>query len=113
MAVLDDLKQATDGLLYPSESDAEVEVVELGPGSSPPLEERDLPVEEISAKDFFMPLKETDDAPRWHLVHSLLALGLTDLRVIRIGEIQVEIYVVGKDAATGNWVGLRTHAVET
>ena len=37
---------------------------------------------------------------------------LSGLRVFRIGEVNIDVYVVGR-TADGQWAGLKTHSVET
>jgi hypothetical protein len=62
-------------------------------------------------KDWFGP-REKERAKRFTLLKRLLEDNLHDLKVFRIGHIQIDIYVVGIDA-DGNLAGIKTRAVET
>lgn len=114
-----DLQDATADLLYPSETDAEFEVVEL---QSPfPWEGTEEEVEELSVDEFFEALREGPDAARYHALYGVLFARLCDLAVHRVGQIDVQIYITGRErepvVASGcekeNRVGLKTHSVET
>jgi Nuclease A inhibitor-like protein len=50
--------------------------------------------------------------PRFEALRALLAAELREVRVFRIGRIEVDCYAVGDDGA-GNLAGLHTVAVET
>lgn len=117
------------GLYYISETDAEIvpfagersaslsrETILFQTRSAP-----DSPVEERDFKDFFARLteiqdwygdEETETARKFLLLKELLEKNLRDLKVFKIGEIQIDIYVVGLDAKN-NLLGIKTRAVET
>ena len=82
---------------------------------------KEITVEERSFVDFFARLTkiqdwfteiETKNAKRFLVLQKLLEENLEDLIVLRIGRIQIDIYVVGLYAA-GNLAGIQTKAVET
>jgi hypothetical protein len=126
------LAKAAEGLVYTSESDRPFEPFELpGGGAGWPygVEEfarrigaaPDAPREERSLYQLFSPhIERTDPCdtqtqalrPRYEALRSLLASGLRDARVFRVGRIEVDCYAVGDDGA-GNLAGLHTVAVET
>lgn len=124
-----DLAEAADGLIYISETDAEIipvcgEKVEAvtrvavlrlaGADQVAPIEETaaDSFFERLTAiRDWFGP-RETERAARFARLRDTLYSGLTDLTVYRIGRIRVDIYIVGKDGE-GRIAGVRTRAVET
>lgn len=114
-ALLDQLAAATDGLEYPSESDAAVEPVRL----RPPLpwdeaRQRGEPVEAGDPNAFFDLLRDTDDAARWHALHQLLAGSLEGLTLHRAGEVEIRIWVVGTlPGRPDERIGIGTRAVET
>jgi hypothetical protein len=127
--LLAELTQATDGLLFMSESDHPFAPVrwsgatELTPATLRRLTGHDeaAPVETRSVDDLFRlaaaepawksaPALET--ARRYQHLLRLLNDQLTDLRVYRIGHISLDVYIIGRSAA-GNWLGLSTHIVET
>ena len=124
------LKKASKGLLYPSETDAPFTVFTWGKaeGELAPEKVRKLakhsaddPVEEVSLPDFFKDLtaeqdwhgnKEKAQVNRFRELQQAIQTNLSDPKVFRAGETNVDIYIVGK-TAEGDWVGLKTRAVET
>lgn len=129
--ILDTLGKATFGLLFPSESDAPLTPYRFpgGEGEEPTaaslLEAEHLPsttpVETITLDELFDPFVEADpsasaedlaEADRYRDLVDLLSSELTDVRVYRVGETDIDVYVLGKDPC-GDWVGLKTHVVET
>ncbi|WP_449415993.1 nuclease A inhibitor family protein [Phormidium nigroviride] len=123
------LTQASEGLLFPSESDAPFEVVHwkaegiLTPatllqltGHSP-----NSPVTMMSVDEFFATATQTED---WHdeeeketvrkfqQLVSVLKQNLSQLQVYRVGSIEIDAYIVGV-TQNGDWAGLSTQVVET
>jgi hypothetical protein len=125
--LLAEIERATAGLVYVSESDAPIEPY-FG-GTADTVDSRDLieinteaeayhveGVERFFArltaeKDWFGP-RERKNAGRFRKLEELLTENLKDLRVLKVGRIKVDIYVVGLDAS-GNLAGIKTKAVET
>jgi hypothetical protein len=124
------LKAATDGLVYQSESDAPVEPFVMsgfdGAGLTPEallaFTKRDAstPVASVAFDEFFEPLvaiedwygdEERESAKRFRRLKRLLAT-FDDVKVYRVGERSLDVYVVGK-APSGEFAGLTTKAVET
>lgn len=117
-----DLTIAIGGLLYPSETDAAFELVDLSP---PYPWETKGPSEVIGPRQFFAQLLNgptaSPDAPRYKLLWELLACSLNDLQVHSVGEINIDLYLTGIErdpdlnspAQKQNRVGVKTHAVET
>ena len=126
---LNALEKATDALFYISETDAEIvpfigrevdavtteAIVELAGA------ETDAPVEVISADVFFERLtthkdwfgdREKKRAERFAKVHEILKAELTEMAVVRIGRVRIDIIVAGRDR-DGRLAGIRTRAVET
>lgn len=129
--LLETLKLATTDLLFPSESDAPLEPycfpgpkgVEPTPAALLQAEHlpSDTPVETITVADLFDPFQSADEnaseedraeAERYRELVAVLSRELTDLRVYRVGRVDIDVYILGKDA-TGAWLGLKTHVVET
>jgi nuclease A inhibitor-like protein len=125
------LGKATFGLLFPSESDAPLTPYTFaGPKGAEPTPASllaaehlpsDTPVETITVADLFDPFAEAGDdatdedkaeAARYRDLVDLLSEKLTDLRVYRVGKVDIDVYILGKDAS-GAWLGLKTHVVET
>jgi hypothetical protein len=125
------LTEATDGLLYPSESDYPFEYVEWDlPDSKSLTEEQvrrcsgqssDAPVVVQSLDKLFGQLTEVKDwygeeetktAGQYAALKEKLEKELTDIQVFRIGSIETDVFIIGKFPA-GKWAGLKTKAVET
>ncbi len=127
--MIEQIEEASNGLWYVSETDAEIEAFEAGPVGAvtknaileklarPPQ----TPVEERAFEDFFKRLTTVHDwfgeeekatARRFVRLKNLLEANLSDLRVFKVGRIEIEIFVVGLDAE-GDLAGIRTEAVET
>jgi len=126
------LETAAEGLTYTSESDRPFEPFALpGGGAGWPYGVEEFarrigapagaPLEERSLYQFFAPhIERTDPAdaqtqalrPRYEALRALLAAALRDVRVFRVGRVEIDCYAVGDDGA-GNLVGLHTVAVET
>jgi hypothetical protein len=124
------LQRASKGLSYQSEADAPWTVVRWPSAEGEPNGEAvrardnhdaDAPVAEQSVEEFFAPLVEDQDwyedeekavAEQYRSLLSAIKERLVDTRVVRVGERQVSVYVVGR-AKEGGWAGLKTTAVET
>jgi hypothetical protein len=123
------LKQASNGLLYLSESDAPFEVIHWpaqGELTSPKLLQLtghppDAPVELRTVDDFFAiatveedwhDQDERETVERFHNLVSILKQNLSQLQVYRVGSIDIDAYIVGVTDG-GEWAGLSTKLVET
>ncbi|MFL5383315.1 MAG: nuclease A inhibitor family protein [Longimicrobiaceae bacterium] len=126
------LEAAAEGLTYTSESDRPFEAFELPGGAAGwPYGAEEFarrigapagaPVQERSLARFFAPHIENTDPydtqtqalrPRYEALRALLESGLREVRVFRVGRVEIDCYAVGADEA-GNLAGLRTVAVET
>jgi Nuclease A inhibitor-like protein len=120
---------ATEGLFFMSETDAPFEnsfvpqdtdlsgdSLRRMAGKNP-----DAPVEQRALSDFFRaPMKEYEGqneigraaAARFRNLYSLIESELSDVRVFRVGEINIAALIVGR-APSGNFIVLRTDLVET
>ncbi|HVF45665.1 MAG TPA: nuclease A inhibitor family protein [Pyrinomonadaceae bacterium] len=126
--LIEELREATRGLLFTSESDYPFEVFVWA--SAEPTREslRGLagadsraPVETRSAREFFRAAASEPDwkgeaelaaARRFQTLLLLLETSLADLKVYRVGEVDIAVYVTGR-APSGNFVGVSTRVVET
>jgi hypothetical protein len=124
----EELREATRGLTFMSESDYPFEVFNWG--AAEPTHEflrgltgeaADATVETRTASDFFRVAasearwKNADqlaEAGRFQKILRLLEQNLTDLKVFRVGVINIPVYVAGR-SASGNWLGVSTRVVET
>jgi hypothetical protein len=120
-SVLAALRQASQGLLYQSETDAPFEPFTWGKaaGELTPQKAAQLagasvttPVEEEPLSEFFKYLIEGEDAEKYGKLQSVIAAQLGGARLFRLGSINIDIYIVGR-TRDGEWAGLKTQAVET
>lgn len=126
------IEQLVQGLYYPSESDEPLEYVRFGLPTDEPLNENHVRVilgkvpgtlvEEIPFAEFFEPLVATQDwyeeidietAKRFDTLRQYFIDHLKGAQVFRVGEVQVEIYVMGQTAVENRWEGVKTLSVET
>jgi len=123
------LEKACAGLVYISETDAEILPVTLGPIEnltaanmlSKLNKTKDDLIEEANSSIFFDRLTTERD---WHTsvdknrirrfakLRSILEENLNELKIFRIGKIQICIYVIGK-TTDGIVAGIKTSTVET
>lgn len=123
------LQEATEGLLFMSESDYPFEVIRWDGSEqlSPEYLRRkagansSAKVEESTLEEFFrVPAGEQEwkndaqlaEARKYQRLRHLLEESLNDIKVYRVGEINIQVFVVGK-SDEGNWLGVSTRAVET
>ncbi|MDT7543530.1 MAG: hypothetical protein QOE33_3434 [Acidobacteriota bacterium] len=123
-----ELREATQGLTFMSESDYPVEVVRWDKSTEPTPEflrrlageDAQAPVETTTVEEFFRVAAsetewkgaaEIETARRYQKLVKLLE-GLSDLTVYRVGTINIPVYVVGR-SASGDWLGVATRVVET
>ncbi|MEG4997769.1 nuclease A inhibitor family protein [Microcoleus sp. B4-D4] len=128
-SISDQLKQASEGLLFLSETDAPFEVIhwpaqgELTPPKLLQLTEHppDAPVELRTVDEFFAIATQEEDwhdaeeretVQRFQNLVSVLKQNLSQLQVYRVGSIEIDVYIVGV-TQNGDWAGLSTKLVET
>lgn len=118
-------------LLYPSESDEPIEPVTTYLKMAEPLTASHIKdwlmlppsvyVEEIPEADFWAPVTTIEDwfgddekasAARFQQLKETLEKLLTDRQVFRVGDTEIDVYLLGKPAE-GPRVGLKTKVVET
>jgi hypothetical protein len=123
------LKAIAAGLSWMSESDYPFEVARL-PEFEPPIastllkltgHDADCPVEEMTVQNFFAPAIEEQDwyeeaeKETMHRFQTLLHWieeHLSEVKVYRVGEIDIDIDIVGK-TESGDWINLSTKSIET
>jgi len=127
--LIDELREATRGLLFMSESDYPLEVVRWESVAEPaPDFLRGLtghadsePVETQSAEEFFRAAaseaewkgeEELAAARKFQTLLRLLEENLSGVRAFRVGTINMPVYVVGR-SPSGAWLGVSTRVVET
>jgi hypothetical protein len=122
-----EVEKLTEGLLYMSESDAPLKYFELGEEAArqwPPQtaelflemigEEPNIPMQDSPPEKFFEELlggnEERED--QVEALRKTIMTELENVRLYRVGEIEIEIYLLGKDGS-GKVCGLQTLSVET
>ena len=124
--IIDRLTQATVDLLWSSESDYPFEIVTWIQGTelSPVALFGDLDdakIESMTLADLFEPVLAVEDwygaaelaqVDRYVDLLQAIEASLADVRVFRVGEVEIGVYIVGK-APAGDIVGLKTYVVET
>jgi hypothetical protein len=127
--LLKEIKKASKNLFYISETDAEISAFDGGKSEEISADiilertesEKNAKVEERDFGGFFERLtkiqdwfeeEEIENANRFAYLRDLLKNNLRDLKVYKVGEIQIKIYVAGLDAED-DLFGIQTEAVET
>lgn len=123
------LTDLTDGLIYISETDADIIPFDLGEASGPSAEilakaagiDPTLSIEKPDTYQFFQRLMTPRDGysaerlracQRYEALYKALKDEVRDLTVFKFGDIRVEIFIAGIDR-NGHLIGVRTRAVET
>jgi hypothetical protein len=126
--LIEELREATRGLLFMSESDYPLEVFRWG-GAEPTREflrgltkqDSSAQFETQGARELFRAAVSEPEwkgeaelavARRYQSLLRLLETALSDLKVYRVGSVDVQVYVAGR-APSGNWLGVSTRVVET
>jgi tyrosine-protein phosphatase YwqE len=120
---LQDIREASDSLLYLSESDYPFEVVHwedrIASINDKVLEAANKPsgtiIEKISLEYFFRNMITSEDqqtAQRFKKLQEILKNKLSDIEVHRVGEIQVDAFIIGR-LKDGSYAGLHTKLIET
>lgn len=124
-----ELSQATKGLTFMSESDYPLEVVELDAHKDITDEwlralarcDSSAPIQETTVEEFFSVASGEQEwkgaaeialAKRYQKLIRLLKKNLTDVKVHRVGETNIAVYVLGK-SREGSVMGISTRVVET
>jgi len=127
--IVAEIRKAVEGLYVMSESDYPFETIRWGAtvALSPQYfrelhgEPPDSPVTSESLSDFpgFVMSQLSGEgnvapagAARYRQLVRVLQENLTDVKVYRVGRVNIPVYVVGRSPG-GNWLGLSTRVVET
>jgi len=127
--IVEELSKATEGLLFLSESEYPFETIywkelpEVSPAFLRNLArlQVDASVETISLDDFFhvaasdaswLSDESRQAAVKYRNLIALLKGNLDDVKVYKLGSVNMPVYVVGQ-SKTGNWLGISTRVVET
>lgn len=129
--LLEQIKQATDGLIYMSENQYPLKPFHLEVKGKTTITGKDIlkatkhstasPIEPFDFDNFFLNSTQEQD---WHSPEEkksvkqyqqlvrLLKKNLSDLQVFKVGKTEMDVYVVGK-SESGEFLGLSTKVVET
>jgi hypothetical protein len=118
--IVKELNAAAEGLLFPSETDAEIEAFAWPGGDGPPTEAvvrasakvaKDTPVQQttLAALTRTIPKESRED---FQPLLDLLAKRLSGTTVFKVGEVNMDVYIVGR-TADGQYAGVKTEVVET
>ncbi len=128
--IIDRLKTATTDLYWSSESDYPFEIVtwdrdvEMTPTALLARSDPDFDLDSTSSSslaDLFAPMLIVEDwyeaaelanVDRYRQLLQTIEANLSDLKVFRFGEVEVNIYIVGK-TDNGDVIGLKTRSIET
>jgi hypothetical protein len=127
--VIAELKRLSEGLLFISEADYPFEIfygeasAQISTQSLPGFAglPADSPVEAATVDDFFKAAVSEPDwkveqelavARRYQALLRFLKERLDDVKVYRVGRVNIAVYIIGRTEA-GNWLGLSTRVVET
>lgn len=125
---LQKIKQAADGLYFMSETDSPFELFQLTEKENLEQQLLQLSGKETGAVltsqelDYFLrnmvktypgaDAQQLQTAQRFQQLQKVLHEELTDVKVYRVGEVNVDAFIVGK-LKDGSYAGLRTKLVET
>lgn len=127
--VLNTLQQSAAGLLFMSESDYPFEPI-LWQGQAPLTAEKvlqqtekseDAPIETLALQDFFEGITQEQDwfgeaekatAAKYRQLLATIENTLADVRVYRVGEVEIDVYIIGTFNAS-DLIGLSTKVIET
>ncbi|MFD2520493.1 nuclease A inhibitor family protein [Emticicia soli] len=130
-SVVEVLKDSVVDLLYPSESDEKLKVIDWqadhpGPfntilfrkyiGLTPSDRVESLPWEKffdvvLNKQDWWTDY-ETERAEKFAKIKTIMQENLTELEYLRAGRVEIEAYLIGKDFE-GKWKGLKTLIIES
>jgi hypothetical protein len=118
--ILKELKAAVKGLLFPSETDAPLQAFVWPGGGDPPTEaavranaqvDKATPVEQVTLADLARTIPE-ESRGAFLPLFGLLGHHLSGTTVFKVGEVELDVYVVGR-TADGRYAGVKTKVVET
>ena len=118
--ILKELRAAAKGLLFPSETDAPIEAF-AWPGSACPPDESvvranakipaDAAIEQVTLADLARTIPD-ECRGAFLPLFGLLAHHLSCTTVFKVGEVKIDVYVVGR-TADDRYAGVKTSVVES
>lgn len=128
--LLTQFQTTIDGLYFPSETDYPFEVVLWQGEDAPTVDElleqtehaQDSPVKTIELREFFSSALQARDwhgeeeqatVQQFHNLVELIEQTLSEVKIYQVGTIEIDVYIVGFDEQSSNWIILATKMVET
>lgn len=128
---VEQLTSSVDGLLFPSESDEKIKVIDWQADNPAPFDTilfrkyigvtPSVRVEVLPWERFFEPILtekewwtdiEKNRAASFVKVKEYVVNNLTNLEYLRAGRVEIEAYLIGQDKE-GKWKGLKTLIIES
>lgn len=110
--ILQELRRASSGVFWLSESDYPFELIQWdGRAEITPEFIRGITGESTDSP-IQMPDFDTFMSAQHHNLANMLRANLSDLKVYKVGRINMPVYIVGRSPGA-NWLGLSTRVVET
>lgn len=112
--VLEELKNASIGLLVMSESDYPFELIQWN-GENPITSEY---LCSVSERPEGTRIEETDtkrflgENERFRKLQAVIESNLEDVKVYKVGAIDIAVYIVGR-SREGQWLGVSTRLIQT
>ena len=126
--LINQINQASEGLLWLSESDYPfetvywenvddinaklIELTDCTPETKIEVRELDSFFKRVTEEKDWYEDEEIAECKRYQALVNLLQTHLTDIKVYRVGQTEVDVYIVGR-TESGNLAGLSTKVVET
>ncbi len=116
------VERAARGLLLPSESDEPIDMVrwddgaaELDDGAVLRLAGREpgTRLDRTDLADVFRDAFRGPDADRFRELARAIEAAVDSVRVYRLGDVEKDVYVVGRTRGGGGWAGIRSRVVES
>lgn len=131
ISLKDEIISLSSDLMYPSESDEEIEYFEMEVSTEERLSlanfrmlngiRPEVEIVEMDYEEFFKPLTKTEDwfgedEKKWAedslKLKQLLSEKLKDIKIYKVGKIEIDVYLFGK-SKENKWYGLKTKLIET
>ena len=111
--ILEDLKRATAGLLFMSESDYPFELIQWeGPTDLTPEFLCGVSGEPAGCAVQVMEVQDFLTAERYRRLVDAITDHLVEPKAYKVGRVNMPVYVVGRSAG-GKWLGVSTRVVQT